>query len=134
MPLVIVPFNNFVLICYSVDRNKEGIEELKKKNASIDNIIKELEEKSCLTDEDCSKLRADVEMIKMNHSLLKREQSDFSEDSKYRSCACTCHHRYMCTFIFPLSKKEPNSLWLHIPKTAPFSVIIFDVNNLLSCP
>lgn len=59
-----------------ISKNKAEIEELKKKNAAIDNILKELEEKSCATDDDCSKLRTDMEMIKMNHSLLRRECED----------------------------------------------------------
>lgn len=59
-----------------ISKNKEAIEELKKKNAHQDNVLKELEEKSCITDEDCCTLRTNMEMMKMNHSLLKREMED----------------------------------------------------------
>lgn len=64
-----------------ISKNKDAIEELKLKNRTIDEILKELEEKSCATDDDCSKLRADMEMIKMNHSLLRREVEDNNEET-----------------------------------------------------
>jgi len=64
-----------------ISKNKDAIEELKKKNLSIDGILKELEEKSCAADDDISKLRADMEMIKMNHSLLRREVEDNNEET-----------------------------------------------------
>jgi len=59
-----------------ISKNRESIEEINKKSISTGTILKELEEKSCYLDEDVCLLKTNIENMKMNSAMLRREIED----------------------------------------------------------